>query len=339
MRRKPRNQRPLKTPIKSFSELSAGWTRPNELGEDGEDHINIASYEATTPLGKFLNTGFPQPFTYPLIGKFASVDGLMAWLCSMDQGQNGKLVPEDGFRVAKTASAIRAIRNKRQVKNRFVVKNSSFIRANAIWFKLQAAPKMKELLLQAAMQKKIIANYNRIEGSHLRCCATDKTAVSIVKIITVIANALLKNEEPDFTFLIPSGQCVDLLGLKEVLTGLLGNTEVAKLEAEELERNSMVLRDDAGSDYTENHEAMTELLTQTEDGQQATGVCPEATPTRGVLGEGVCDHVPELEFGTLQKPPLNISVGNPIGLGSCSSEASVGVTNSTGCGCRDAEGY
>ena len=336
MRRKPRNQRPLKTPIKSFSELSAGWTRPNELGEDGEDHINIASYEATTPLGKFLNTGFPQPFTYPLIGKFASVDGLMAWLCSMDQGQNGKLVPEDGFRVAKTTSAIRAIRNKRQVKNRFVVKNSSFIRANAIWFKLQAAPKMKELLLQAAMQKKIIANYNRIEGSHLRCCATDKTAVSIVKIITVIANALLKNEEPDFTFLIPSGQCVDLLGLKEVLTGLLGSSEVAKLEAEELERNSVMLRDDAGSDYTENHEViahllvLNDLLTQPEDVQQATGVYPEATPTRERLGEGLRDYVPEWELGTLQTPPSNISVANPAGLGSSSSGTPVGETHTTG---------
>lgn len=173
--------------------------RPNDYGQEGEDHINL-SIQSTTRMGKIFDPGYLKVVNYPHIGKFCSIFSMWCWLKSSTM--------DDNLRRLSGHQLVRYIDNNDISMSN--VPNFKAIIAKATWDKLQAYPAVLEEMRQLPDNVQLLS-YNVIRSSNLRVCT--KYAALIIGIAREFISALKQEREPNFDLFVddPSKASLDYL--------------------------------------------------------------------------------------------------------------------------------
>lgn len=160
---------------------------PNDYGQDGVDHINVAN-DAHTHLGRVLDPNYVRVFEYPHLGKFCSVRALWGWISHFPT--------DDKYRRASKKDLARMM--TQQVEQSIYVPNFLAIIAHATYLKLLSDPKAMEDFKRL---------YNELDfvsyTTPARCVVRVKNGHSdtLMACLKAIHEEVSKGGTPDFTSL------------------------------------------------------------------------------------------------------------------------------------------
>lgn len=170
--------------------MSHDYNHPNAFTEEGVDHINISA-RSTTRLGKLFDPSYFKTLQYPHIGKFGSVMNLWYWLRT-----------EPTSDVLRRAAGDKLRRYMLTHQCVSYVPNFRAIIAVATYEKIKAYPDTIEEIRRLSAEIPFVSYYNP-QATMLRVCSN--YASVIVPIAEMIRSAILSNQEPDFSSLLPPG--------------------------------------------------------------------------------------------------------------------------------------
>ena len=219
---------------------------PNELGEDGVDHINVSN-QAKTELGQSLAQDVFIPFVHPVYGKFNTITGF--WYYSSSSNR------DERCRTTKS-SKLRMIFKGQKLPP---VKNFKAIILEAYWLKIIQHEAIKKELMESTLP---IDCYFFKEGENNR--TRPRNHRWLLQGLNEIRNALKKNTDFNYT------RFLDVPGsdIYEFADDHVEKAEVSKTEAsvdastsevnsvsEETEVTTQQVSDNAPIGYEEAPEA------------------------------------------------------------------------------------
>ena len=154
---------------------------PNDLGEDGVDHINISN-QAKTELGQSLAQDVFIPFVHPVYGKFNTVTGFWYYISSSTR---------DEYCRTMSSGKLRAIFKGRKLPP---VKNFKAIILEAYWLKITQHEAIKKELMESTLP---IDCYFFKEGENNR--TRPRNHRWLLQGLNEIRNALKKNTDFNYT--------------------------------------------------------------------------------------------------------------------------------------------
>lgn len=190
---------------------SAPYSKPNNFGPEGVDHININA-QSNLMIGKMLDPVYVSVFHYKHIGRFASVMGLWYWLRSEDQ--------DDVYRQL-VAYRLKRYADSKSSRGNYVP-NFKAIIAKATWMKIKDNRLLREEIKKLDPTIALISYYS-IKSSNVRICTN--YAYVIVDIATEMIKAVKEDREPDFNLFVDKPR----LATKGFLEGFLQRIS-AKIE-------------------------------------------------------------------------------------------------------------
>ena len=164
------------------------YNHPNAFTQEGVDHINISARSGTR-LGKLLDPSYFKTLHYPHIGKFGSVMNLWYWLRT-----------DRACDVLRRAAGDKLRRYMHTHRCDSYIPNFRAIIALATYDKIKAYPDSLEEMRKLSPQIPFVSYYTP-QATVLRVCSN--YANVIVPIAEMIRHAVLANEEPDFSSLLP----------------------------------------------------------------------------------------------------------------------------------------
>lgn len=154
---------------------------PNNYGDEGEDHINIANGSKLFS-GRFLNLTYTADVDYPVIGKFSSINNMITWLKS-GTGDN-----------ALRKMPYKKLRAHPQYKVNKFIPNFSAIAILATLSKIAKRPQVYEEIMALPRGISVLSYHTCEEDRRLRLCNT--VAHRIVPIITEVIRSMHEGREP-----------------------------------------------------------------------------------------------------------------------------------------------
>lgn len=167
----------------------------DKIGVDGIDHINVWEHGESS-LGRALSSLADLPFTHKTYGKFKSIEGFWHYIRFEDK--------DDSLRNLKGIAVRRYVQELEAAHPEKTVRVSDFraVIADANWQKLKAWPLLLEEFKEC--QLPLDGYYTRTTNLDLRIRMT--SSIWFIPGLVEIRNALIDDREPDFTFLLDSGQ-------------------------------------------------------------------------------------------------------------------------------------
>ncbi len=154
---------------------------PNELGEDGVDHINVSN-QAKTELGQSLAQDVFIPFVHPVYGKFNTITGFWYYISSSNR--------DERCRTTKS-SKLRMIFKGQKLPP---VKNFKAIILEAYWLKIIQHEAIKKELMESTLP---IDCYFFKEGENNR--TRPRNHRWLLQGLNEIRGALKKNTDFNYT--------------------------------------------------------------------------------------------------------------------------------------------
>jgi len=240
------NGRPMNNDRKlSFKDLkkqmktTAYYSKPNDFGVEGEDHINI-SIQSETRLGKILDPAYLKSINYRFIGKFASVMSLWYWVRSPDF--------DDRLRQL-TGRNLKMYADQNGLHNNYVP-NFKAIIGMATWQKIKGYPAILKEIKELKEGTKLLS-YHVVKASDLRVCT--HYAEMIIKIGNIIVDSVKAGAEPDFSELADDKSKTGLMFMEGVLIKLFGNEQKVEALKEAEAKNAAEAESVPEDDYEEIH--------------------------------------------------------------------------------------
>lgn len=154
---------------------------PGKWKRDGLDHINISSI-GETDLGRTLHPNTMLPFTHDVMGEFGSLSAFWGFM------ETGAGI--DRIRYLNTPGRLKLLREI----TRYKVENISFFIVDANWQRICKYPGLQLALIES----KLPFDTYMFEGEH-RVPQRRGNAAWLIEGQEIIRDALIKNEEPDFS--------------------------------------------------------------------------------------------------------------------------------------------
>lgn len=179
-----RNHRPnhsLKEGMESvFGKPS--YLTPVKYGKEGQDHINIYS-KSSTELGRFLDPASGFNFSYPIIGTFRSITGMLYWLKDPMHNDLFRTITEQSLH--KVPKALKSVR----------LDNYSVILMRATMIRLERRPDLIRLIKEMSEDIDLLSYY--MVGD-MRVRITTPMANMVVPALTEVLKAIREDREPAY---------------------------------------------------------------------------------------------------------------------------------------------
>ena len=192
---------------------------PNELGEDGIDHINVSN-QAKTELGQSLAQDVFIPFLHPVYGKFNTVTGFWYYISSSNRDERCRTMRSSKLRVIFKGQKLPP------------VKNFKAIILEAYWLKIIQHEAIKKELMESTLP---IDCYFFKEGENNR--TRPRNHRWLLQGLNEIRNCLKKGVDFDYTrFLdVPGSGIYDFVNdhVQTNVSSETKDTEEAQVVSEE----------------------------------------------------------------------------------------------------------
>lgn len=193
---------------------------PNDLWEDGVDHINISN-QAKTDLGQSLSQDVFIPFVHPVFGKFNTVTGFWYYISSSNRDKCCRTMRSSKLRLMFKGQKLPP------------VKNFKAIILEAYWLKISQHEAIKKELMESTL---LLDCYFSKPDDNLR--ARPKNHRWLLQGMNEIRNCLKKGVDFDYTrFLdVPGSGIYDFVNdhVQANVSSETKDTEEAQVVSEEL---------------------------------------------------------------------------------------------------------
>lgn len=233
---KKSNRRPTKQkrPMTTYH-IQRNFTHvinPNQAGEDGVHHINLATY-GRTELGRSLAERRELSLFHPIYGSFATLERFKTWLSL--EGHS------DWVRDMDTESYKEIINSPLAVQNENVP-NYYALLMSAVWYKIKNHPWLFEDVLLNELPYHCYSEHQKTDYRTQR-----DEGIYLIVAMDVITKAIKEDREPDFTPFMTHPE----IPLEESVFGKMGSSR-NKIKSEDLTKPDEVQESEENNPATKS---------------------------------------------------------------------------------------
>ena len=208
---------------------------PNELGEDGVDHINVSN-QAKTELGQSLAQDVFIPFVHPVYGKFNTITGFWYFISSSNRDERCRTMRSSKLRMLFKGQKLPP------------VKNFKAIILEAYWLKIIQHEAIKKELMESTLP---IDCYFFKEGENDR--TRPRNHRWLLQGLNEIRNALKKGVDFNYSrFLdVPDSDIYEFADdhvVKAEVSETEATVDASVAEVDGIDEDSVVAEQDTGVD-------------------------------------------------------------------------------------------